>query len=134
MAMHGAKLLTAKLHGSALGDNASTWLYLPVQMPAGWPGVEAWSGEGYNSPECKEFREAAAKAVKEHMPSRPGLVADPKNGGRMDGCKWQVAYDQDGPRMNFGRNLVGHPYILVRPLPPSAEVPVSEWERISLEG
>lgn len=132
--MYGAKLLIKKLHGAAPGDRASAWLYLPVEMPFDRSGPDGWCGEAYNSAECKAFREAAAQAVKDHMPSMPGLAADPADKGHMKGCKWQVAYDQDGPRMNFGPNLQGHPYILVRPLPPSAEVPLSEYERISLEG
>ena len=130
--MFGAKLLINKLHGEAFGDRTSQWLYLPVEMPEGWN--EKWWGEGYTTMECKNFREATAQAVKDQMPSIPGIVVDPADYGHSKGCKWQVKYDQDGPVMNFGRNLWDHVYILVKPLPLSATVPISEYERISIEG
>ena len=45
-----------------------------------------------------------------------------------------MAYNQYGPIVIFRSSLMGHPYIPVRPIPLSAEVPLSEYERISLEG
>ena len=125
----GAKFLINKLRGPALGDRlVGGWLTLPIQMPEGWTH---WD---WNSTEQKEFRLAAAMAAKESLPSMPNLVPDPSDGGRMKGCKWQVHWDQHGPLVVVRPEERGGSYISVRPVPPSMEVPLSEWERIHLEG
>ena len=125
----GAKFLINKLRGPAMGDRmAGGWLTLPIQMPEGWTH---WD---WNSPEQKEFRLAAAMAAKESLPSMPNLVPDPSDGGRMKGCKWQVHWDQHGPLVVVRPEERGGSYISVRPVPLSQEVPLSEWERIHLEG
>ena len=124
----GAKFLINKIHGPAMGDRNSGWLTLPIQMPEGWTH---WD---WNSPEQKEFRLAAAKAAKERLPSMPNLVPDPADKGTMKGCKWQVHWDQHGPMVIVRPEERGGSYISVRPVPPSMAVPLSEWERIHIEG
>ena len=124
----GAKFLINKIHGPAMGDRNSGWLTLPIQMPEGWTH---WD---WNSPEQKEFRLDAAKAAKESLPSMPNLVPDPADKGTMKGCKWQVHWDQHGPLVVVRPEERGGSYISVRPVPPSMAVPLSEWERIHIEG
>ena len=124
----GAKFLIKNLHGPAPGDRITGWLTLPIQMPEGWPH---WN---WNSPEQTAFRYAAAKAAKESLPSMPNLVADPADKGTRKGCKWQVCWDQRGPLVIVRPEERGGSYISVRPIPPSMDVPMTEWERIYLYG